>query len=136
MAIEPPACPYCDAPSELVTGDVLYPHRRDLHGSCFYRCVPCEAWVGCHRGTLVPLGRLANAELRAAKSAAHREFDPLWRAKIQREGCSKSTARGLAYAWLAGQLGIDVKECHIGQMDVEMCARVVAICRPYRARLR
>lgn len=113
-------CHYCMAPAELVGGDVIYPHRADLANKLFYRCEPCGAYVGCHDGTDKPLGRLADAELRAAKSAAHRAFDPLWR--------SKQMKRSEAYKWLAEQLGIEGKDCHIGMFDVETCWRAVRAC--------
>lgn len=115
-------CPYCTQPAALVTGVTIYPHRSDLYDKQFYLCVPCHSWVGCHPGTEQPLGRLANAELRAAKIAAHAAFDPLWRGVGTRK-------RSEAYRWLADRLGIVWKECHIGQMDVEQCRRVVEICR-------
>src|SRR5690606_10835289 len=70
-------------------------------------------------------------ELRKAKQAAHSAFDRLWRAKMHREGLRKKDARGAGYRWLAEQLGIDPKLCHIGWMDVATCRRVVEICRPY-----
>lgn len=114
-------CPYCQQPACLTTGATIYPHRADLHDKRFYHCAPCRAWVGCHPGTDKPLGRLANAELRAAKMAAHAAFDPLWRGTSTRK-------RSEAYRWLAGKLGIAWKDCHIGEMNVEQCRRVVEIC--------
>lgn len=129
--IIPPICPYCGKASERITGAVLYPNRPDLAEKIIYRCEPCDAWVTCHPGTANPLGRLANAELRKAKSAAHIAFDPLWKRKILRAACSKSAARKAGYRWLAAQLGMDPKLCHIGMMDVADCQRVVAVCSPY-----
>jgi len=114
-------CPYCNRPAHLVDGVTIYPHRPDLYEKKFYLCPPCDAYVGCHPGTTEPLGRLANAELRAAKMAAHSAFDPLWRLGQWK--------RRDAYKWLAGKLGIAWKDCHIGFMDVEMCKRVVEICK-------
>ena len=114
-------CPYCGSAAELVTGARIYPSRRDLHQKPFFACFPCGAWVGCHPGTNKPLGRLANATLRQAKNWAHEAFDPLWR--------NENATRGDMYVWLAGQLGIPRKECHIGMFDVEMCKRVVEVCR-------
>ena len=113
-------CPYCGKPAEFVTGSAIYPHRSDLHDKQFYRCQPCEAWVGCHDGTPHPLGRLANAELRAAKIAAHAAFDPLW---VNR-GIGRRKA---AYRWLADHLGIPPSRCHIGWFDLEQCRRVVEV---------
>lgn len=113
-------CPYCGAKAKMVKGNVIYPHRRDLYEKLFYLCKPCDAYVGCHPGTINPLGRLANAELRKAKNGAHAVFDPKWR-----EGGMK---RQHAYKWLSEQLGISREECHIGMMDVDLCRRVVEVC--------
>ena len=113
-------CDYCGNDAKLVTGDIIYPHRQDLHAKHFWNCTPCKAFVGCHPNTDKPLGRLANAELRRAKMAAHAAFDPRWR-----EGQIK---RASAYKWLAESLGIARKDCHIGMFDVDMCKRVVDVC--------
>lgn len=118
-------CPYCNNEPELVGGDVIYPHRPDLAFLKFFLCRPCDARVGCHRGTTRPLGRLANAELRQAKMAAHNAFDPLWKFNAF---YGQQLKRTQAYEWLAGKLGIEVDRCHIGYMDIETCERVVAIC--------
>lgn len=116
-----PICPYCGKVSELVNGGVVYPRSGSaLKAKNFYRCIPCDAIVGCHPGTTVALGRLANAPLRQAKMAAHSVFDLKWR-------CG-GMKRKEAYGWLAEKLGIDRKECHIGMMDMEMCQRVVEVC--------
>lgn len=132
-----PICPYCGATSMLVTGKDIYPWAKHLTDKLMYRCAVCpDAYVGCHPGTDKPLGRLANARLRLAKSHAHAVFDPIWEAKIQRDGCTKGEARGRGYAWLAAQLGIEPKDCHIGMMDVDMCIKVVEVCRPYARKVR
>jgi len=121
-------CDYCGRPAPLVTGEVIYQHRPDLWEKRFYRCEPCDAHVGCHPpasapgggmgdGT-VPMGRLANAELRRAKSAAHAAFDPFWQAAGMR--------RRDAYLWLAQELRIEPAGCHIGMFDVDQCRAVVA----------
>lgn len=120
------ACPYCGFNAKLVTGAELYPRRTDLAEKRFWLCAPCGAWVGTHAGSErhAPLGRLANAELRRAKQAAHAEFDPIW--------MSKEMSRSHAYKWLADQLGVGSKKCHIGMFDVSTCERVVAVCRERR----
>lgn len=115
-----PDCPYCHEASEKVIGKEIYPYRADLWFKTFYRCEPCDAYVGCHPGTEVPLGRLANAELRAAKQMAHLAFDRKWK-----DGGMK---RNEAYRWLAETLGIHKRECHIGMFDVSTCRRVVEVC--------
>lgn len=121
-------CPYCGGDAHMVGGDVIYPHRPDLFEKKFWHCAPCNAYVGCHAHNPKlsftgnePLGRLANAELRAAKSAAHAAFDPIWQ-----DGHLAS--RKTAYAWLADKLNIHVDDCHIGEFDVEQCKLVEKIC--------
>lgn len=115
-------CDYCGNPARLVNGSVIYPHRPDLKNLSFWLCEPCSAYVGCHKNSkskAAPLGRLANAELRKAKNRAHAAFDPLWK--------DGNMSRRRAYSWLAKQLGIKEKDCHIGMFDVDMCARVVEV---------
>lgn len=125
-------CNYCLQPAQLIRfGEPFYPYGKRDYGPV-WACPPCQAYVGCHDGTENALGRLANAELRQAKIEAHAAFDPLWKTKMEREGCSKSHARKAGYKWLAEQLGIPYKKCHIGEMDVGQCARVVEICNARR----
>lgn len=119
--------PYCNDPATMVKGDRIYLGRPDLAHLNFWLCAPCSAWVGCHRANpghgrdgTEPLGRLANADLRAAKQRAHAAFDPYWK--------NGGLARADAYAWLAASLGIPKDACHIGLFDLEMCRRVVQIC--------
>ena len=122
-------CDYCGAPAELVGGDVLYPHRSDLVGKKFWRCVPCGAYVGTHANskTHEPLGRLANAELRKAKQAAHALFDPFWH--------SQGWKRRRAYSWLAEQMGKTRAEAHIGKFDVPECQKLIAILNEQKERI-
>lgn len=127
-------CPYCRAPAQLMSGDKLFPGR--FADKNFWRCNPCDAHICCHFGTTKPLGRLANAELRRAKTNAHAAFDRLWRAKMMREGCTERQARAGTYAWLAEQMRIPPRDCHIGHMDIATCVRVVEICEPDRVETR
>lgn len=117
-------CPYCGKPAQLVGGNIIYPHREDLYEKKFWNCAPCQAYVGCHPGTETPLGRLANAELRRAKMAAHAAFDPLWK-----EG---GMSRKEAYAWLSQALNIPPDDCHMGMFDVNTCQRVIEACENRR----
>lgn len=124
-------CPYCGNIAMLVDSSVVY------HGKSYgmiYRCDPCDAHVGVHKNskTFAPLGRLANKELREWKRRAHAVFDPLWQRKIERDKCSREEARKAAYKWLAGQLEIERKDCHIGMFDVDTCKRTVEVCRSLR----
>ncbi|MCJ8601083.1 DUF3268 family zinc-finger domain-containing protein [Klebsiella pneumoniae] len=110
-------CDYCGEPAQLVDGSRIYPHRPDLYDRKFWFCRQCSAWVGCHKNGATPLGRLADAHLRAAKQRAHKSFDPLWK--------SGGMSRHRAYQWLADHLGISMEACHIGMFNEEQCEQVV-----------
>lgn len=134
-----PICGKCRKQAQLVTGAEVYPHRADLAALSFWRCEPCDAYVGCHAagayiekadgsrivsdGTL-PKGTLADAELRRQRRAAHAAFDPLWERRRKQRN-----ARRDAYTWLATVLRIPFDECHIGTFDAAQCAAVVRACR-------
>ena len=117
-------CPYCGSNAELKTGYHVYPHRPDLAHLKIWACDPCDAWVGTHKNspTHAPLGRLANAELRKAKMAAHAAFDPLWK--------NGQMTRKEAYKRLAEKMGLAKEKAHIGMFDVEQCKTVVLLCTP------
>ena len=67
-------CDYCGRQAEYVDSKVIYGKSYGM----MYLCRNCMAYVGVHKGTDKPLGRLANAELRYWKKRAHAVFDPLW----------------------------------------------------------
>jgi len=121
--VETVTCNYCGKQSKLITGQGLYPGRPDLWKKKFWECVPCDAYVGCHPGTDVPLGKLANSSLRVERVRAHYSFDPLW--KPGEKKVFKS--RKKAYAWLADRLKIKPSSCHIGLFDEDMCNKVIEI---------
>lgn len=112
-------CPYCGA---------LADHVRNQWG-VKYECVPCDARVGCHKGTDIPLGSLANAELRAARIEAHTALDRLWRTAK-----NKRKAREAAYAFLGNEMGLRAEQCHIGKFNLAQCADVVRIANAIRVR--
>lgn len=112
-------CDYCGRKTEFVDSRVIYGKSCGM----IYLCRNCMAYVGVHRGTTKPLGRLANAQLRYWKKQTHAAFDPLWK-----YGRFKGH-RNVAYAWLAGELGLPVEKTHIGMFDVSDCKRTIAVCR-------
>ena len=112
-------CPYCGTNSRLIKGADVYPRSPHLADKDIYRCAPCDALVGCHPGTINPLGTLANAELRKARMAAHAAFDPKWK--------NGNMTRRDAYTWLADQLGYE--PVHIGESDIARCKRIVEVCQ-------
>lgn len=120
--LEKPMCPYCAATANLVGGDEIYPDRTDLHNKMFWLCVPCKAYVGVKSdsSSCDPLGTLADAATRAARLAAHNVFDPIWR--------TGEMTRGMAYTWLADELGYNRGECHMSWMQADEAQKVVDLC--------
>lgn len=130
---EPVICPYCAQQAECVPDSEVY---RRGYGRNVWLCRPCKAWVGCHGVGKVPLGRLANEELRRLKIRAHFLFDQFWQAAINHRGWKKNRARGVAYAWLAAQMGIPKEECHVGMFDPDRCAKAIGILEQHHARIK
>ena len=109
-------CPYCGKEAELIDSSVIYGRSYGMA----YICFDCDAYVGTHKGTEKPLGRLANAELRKWKMRAHDAFDPIWK--------SRKMSRKKAYSWLAEKLKLPEEKTHIGMFDIGMCKKVIEIC--------
>lgn len=129
----PPACGYCGGAARLRPGASVYPRHPYLRQRWYWVCTPCDARVGCHPpggnagdGTR-PLGALANRETRSARMGAHAVFDLIWRSGL--------LSRREAYAALSRELGVGAGQVHIGESDVETCARIVSASRTILGRL-
>lgn len=136
LLMKPPICPYCDKPSKLVDSKVIYGKSYGM----VYHCRPCDAYVGVHRGTVNPVGTLANSELRDWRKRAHAMFDPFWQKPLQDEIAQnagvtpkgiKSRHRGKAYRALSESMDLSIHHCHIGMFTVEQCREVVRICHEW-----
>jgi hypothetical protein len=128
QALPHPNCDYCGAKAALVrAGETAYPYRED-HGPLWV-CTSCDAWIGIFaRSTRnLPLGRLANAELREWKAKLHAALEPMAEAKARRDGVSIFEARAKGYKWLAGELQIDAKVCNINLLNLEQCKAAVDV---------
>lgn len=79
-------CSHCGGECRLTDGAEIYPHRQDLKVLRFWKCDPCDAYVGCHKPGMSdnnpkgdkPLGTAANAELRKLRQQVHGIVDPVW----------------------------------------------------------
>lgn len=115
-------CPECGQKPEFKPDSHHLYQGRDY--GPVYEC-PCGARVGCHKGTKVPLGTVANEATRKARKDAHAWFDQLWQDPIHK------LTRKEAYKWLASVVDVDIEDCHIGQFNVEQCLKV---CEAAKAR--
>lgn len=116
---KPTECRYCQ-------GTVVLVNNREIYGTSVgnwpfvYRCQgQCEAYVGVHADTDIPLGILADAELRKIKVCAKQSFHTMM--------YSRRLKRTDAYNWLAEQLGIPASHAHYGWFDMETVKRAYAI---------
>jgi ribosomal protein L37AE/L43A len=109
-----PKCPYCFQ-------DSIFLEEKSI-----YRCEPCDAQVGTHKGTQKPLGTLANSELRKARQQAHAFFERMWKNQAVSHNEKKSYYRNNAYRWLAKEM--NVESCHIGMFDLDNCKKVIELC--------
>lgn len=120
------SCVECGALGKVVSGAIARPHKPALHSRLFLMC-GCGAFVSCHPGTAISMGRPAGSETRYLRAKAHEALDVRW----QREDTTAwgmSKARQKAYAWLARGLGIRFNDCHIGRFDAHTCRRAIALC--------
>jgi len=121
-------CPYCSGEAVLTKGASLYGSLNPMSKRNFWVCWRCDARVGTHptddahgQDGTVPLGVLANKELRERRVEAHNAFDILWK--------KGKLSRAAAYAFLASRLGISKEDCHIGLFDEKMCDKVLLSMR-------
>jgi hypothetical protein len=114
----PAKCLHCGKDCTPAFGDEIYPHRLDLYEMVFWVCKPCGARVGCHKGTVHPLGLAANEETRKARLDLHQNhFDPVWKTGQKARG----KKRRRLYAYLAFHMGLTKEECHIGRFTAAQC---------------
>lgn len=116
-------CPYCGANVVLKDATFIYHSNKAKSYGKLWVCSnypKCDAYVGCHDHTEIPLGRLANPRLRSLKKEAHRQFDPIWKSGLM--------SRREAYKWLSDMLKINLEDCHIGMFDIKECQKVIHIC--------
>lgn len=111
----PQKCPYCGGEVHLYHHEHVY---RKVFGEWpwMYKCVNfprCDASVGLHKFTHLPLGTLADKKLRTLRNSVKAEFH-----KLQKHWGYNRTDM---YTWLANRMGIDKSRCHFGWFDTEMC---------------
>ena len=115
----PDICRYCG-------GRVRRGNSREIYAKGsqkIYICTNCNAYVMCHRGTNVPMGKLANAVLRLKRQETHGVFDKLWKKhKWQRDD---------AYRWLAESMDMAYGDTHIANFEMDDCALAIRLCREY-----
>ena len=114
---KPTICRYCGSPVVYTSNAEIY-GREYGNGKC-YLCRNCRAFVGTHPGTDIPLGTLADSELREYRKEAHYWFDQIWK------GPTRMMTRYKAYGWLANKIGLSRDETHMAMFEKEQCQKTI-----------
>lgn len=111
----PEHCLHCGGFVNVAHHEEIYRGRSYGEWPWLYLCSSCDAYVGMHPFTNIPLGTLATEEIRNARKHCKIPFERLHK--------SGAMSRDDAYAALAAALNIPVNECHFAWFDVEMCKK-------------
>ncbi len=120
----PKICRYCGGVIRQIPAEEVYREaagRLKLNGEWLYQCQNCNARVGCHRGTMRPLGNVANEVLRLKRVETHQVFDAFWK--------RRHMTRTAAYKWLSEQMALPENQTHIGGFEMDQCQQVIDLCR-------
>ena len=77
--------------------------------------------MAAHKDTLLPMGTLADRNLRRKRMEAHSALNQLIGSGIM--------TRKQAYRWLQLQLGLPESEAHIAKFSELRCQKVIELCR-------
>jgi hypothetical protein len=118
-------CPYCGGNVSLKDSSIIY------HGVSYgnvYICEnygqTCSAFVGVHKGTIIPLGTIADYDLRQLRKECHSHFDKLWK-----EG---KMTRKEAYHWLHQSMNLSKRQAHIAKFDTKLCLDFLDLIKRYK----
>ena len=111
-------CPYCGSPVIYRSADGIYhDNRNDTMLYVCYHYPECDSYVRVHAGTKIPVGSLANHELRSLRRTAHHYFDQLYECGYM--------SKQEAYQWLADLIMAPLSEAHIGHLGEYYCKQVI-----------
>lgn len=129
----PTICRFCSGSVRIAGHAEIYGGREFGDWPYVYLCDSCEAYVGLHPFTAIPLGTLADEPTRKARKECKPYFERLFNRKLKVSGLTvpqrfATMDRSEAYRWLANQMQIPIGECHFGWFDIEQCNRARGIC--------
>jgi len=121
--IEPPtSCHCCGGPVKLTNNRDIYNGQSFGDWPYVYRCAQCQAYVGLHPDTDLPLGIMADRQTIQARKDAKTVFQRVVLVKHNRD-------RKAGYAWLARALEIPLSVCHFGMFDNARALAARDACR-------
>ena len=115
-------CPYCGSRVELIHERDLFNHpaRKD---EMFFACVNKDCNTYCRtvlspEGEYLPMGTLADANLRGLRTETHKLMDQLLTLKVFKD-------RKEMYGYFANHLGVRKEEMHISMFAEFNCQKVI-----------
>ena len=120
-------CPVCGSIAHLATREDIgqIPCLENIYLCPNYP--ECDSYVGCHKGTDIPMGTMADSELRRMRRRAHKALDWTWK--------NRHMTRSETYRKLSEHLGLSREKTHIGMFGIEQCQETILLfkaARPYR----
>ena len=116
-------CPYCNSLAVRRPARDIFGADAKEPGGYLYVCArypKCNAYVNAHKKSGLPMGTLADPDLRRKRILAHRALDSLWK--------HGPLTKKQAYRWLQGALGLPEAQAHIALFSHYQCDRVIALC--------
>ena len=121
--MKPQQCPFCNSRVSLIDSAKVF--------GCSYGFIylcdaypDCDARVKCHPKTIIPMGTLANKELRRWRSLVHRKFDPLWQSGV-------FSSRQIAYKWLSKAMKLPLERTHVAMFDIRQCQMACSVIESF-----
>lgn len=112
----PRTCDHCGQRVAIMTHEEIY--GQDYSDWPYvYSCTGCQARVGIHPQTDIPLGTLADLELRQMRTKGKMR----WKEQCAKRGFTRTQS----YMWLAALLDCPKSEAHWGWMDKAQCKLVI-----------
>lgn len=115
-------CPYCGAKATLRPASAVYGDgaKTDAYLYVCDRYPKCDAYVTAHQKSKLPMGTLANGDLRNKRIQAHKAFDWLWKSGLM--------TKRQAYKWMQAKLALSEDQAHIAKYSEYMCDVLIALC--------
>jgi len=111
-------CPYCGSNAVLRQGNYVFGANAVISHIWVCTNYPnCDAYVSAHTHNKMPLGNLANKELRNKRRETHIHLDKIWRKGIM--------TRKETYNWMMFVLGLKKENSHVAMLTLCQCNELI-----------
>lgn len=117
-------CPYCKGIVVLVDDKEVFPNSTKCENRKYYKCSNpnCDAYCKTvyEDGEYIPIGNLADSNLRALRIETHKIMDQLLTLNVYK-------GRREMYAYFCDYFGIRMEEMHIAMFDTYKCQKIIEL---------